>query len=194
MATEENYPYVSQFCFNGGCEGTVPLNWKGDRLPLCPWDLKYVKCTHECHEITAGLAEMAAEMGKIYNPTVAATVAAPEVSAIAATLIEIRKPAFQATPSGRLASGQLEQWLYAVLKAQVLSATPDISDLAFEIQLAHPEYQPSAGAIQAVLERWAAASYIKLGAKPIRVLEIYQGLHDSRSGTRFSFGSRPRLG
>lgn len=191
---EEKYPYISQFCLNGGCEGTVPLNWKNNRLPVCPWDLKYIKCKHRCHEITAGLAEMAAEMGKVFTPPTAPAIEVPEVTAIAATLSEIRKPVFQATPSGRLASGQLEQWLYDVLKAQILSATPDIGDLAFEIQLAHPEYHPSAGAIQAVLERWAAASYIKLGTKPVRVVEIYQGLHDSRSGPRFGLVNRPRLG
>lgn len=191
---EEKYPYISQFCLNGGCEGTVALNWKGNRLPTCNWDLGYVKCTHDCHEITAGLAEMAAELGKTYVMPVPVIESATEVSAIAATLSEIRKPAFQATPSGRLASGQLEQWLYEVLKSQVLSATPDISELAFEMQLAHPEYQPSAGAIQAALERWSKLSYISLGAKPIRVLQIYQGLHDSRSGPKFGLGNRPRLG
>lgn len=190
--TEEKYPYVSQFCLNGGHEGIIALNFKNNRLPSCNWDLRYAKCTCNCHEITAGLAEMAAEMGKTF--AVPSVVVAPtaEVAAIAATLNEIRKPAFQATPSGRLASGQLESWLYDVLKNPVMSATPDISELAFEIQLAHPEYQPSAGAIQAVLERWSKLSYLKLGAKPIRVLQIYQALHDTRSAPKF--GHRPRLG
>lgn len=189
---EEKYPYVTQFCLNGGHENIKAFNWKDNMLPSCRWDYGWVKCKCDCHEITAGLAEMAAEIGRVYSVPMAVMEPTPEASAIAATLNEIRKPAFQATPSGRLASGQLEQWLYDALKNQVLSSTPDVAELAFEIQLAHPEYQPSAGAIQAVLERWSKLSYVELGTKPIRVLKIYQALHESRSGLKF--GNRPRLG
>lgn len=191
---EEKYPYVSQFCLNGGCEGTVALNWKGNRLPTCSWDLGYVKCAHECHDTTRELAKMYAEMGKVYTVPAPVVEAPPAVSTIAATLADIRRPTFAATPSGRLAPGQLESWIYDALpKAQVLSPTPDISEIAFEIQLAHPEYHPSAGAIQAVLERWAKTSYIKLGEKPIRVMQVYEALHVSRRPAQFGM-NRPRLG
>lgn len=191
---EEKYPYISQFCLNGGCEGVIALNKFGTRMPTCGWDLKYIKCTHKCHEITAGLAEMAAEMGRTYSPPPPPVAEqAPEVAAIAAKLVEIRKPLFAETPTGRLASGQLDQLVYEALKGPLAGREADVSDLVFEVSLAHRGYQPSPGAIQAVLERWAKLSYVRIAVKPIRVTQVYQALHDSRSGPKFGL-NRPRLG
>lgn len=190
------FPYVTQFCMNGGCEGVKKLNVNGTLMPSCSW--RYVfdfgvtaTCTHECHDVTAGLAAMAEELGKVYVPPVVEVVRTPEVAAIAANLAEIRKPEFAATESGRLAPGQLEQWLYEVVQNRMAGFVVDVSYLAFEIQLRHKGYQPSAGAIQAVLERWANMSYIKLETKPLRVAEVYEAFKMVRRTSNVL--GRPRL-
>jgi hypothetical protein len=191
----EEYPYVTQFCLNGGCEGAKKLNMNGTLMPSCSW--RYVfdfgvtaTCTHECHDVTAGLAAMAEELGKVYVPQMIVAERTVEVAAIAASLAEIRKPEFAATESGRLAPGQLEQWLYDVVQDRMAGFVVDVSYLAFEIQLRHKGYTPSAGAIQAVLERWASVSYIKLETKPLRIAQVYEALKNVR---RTNALGRPRL-
>lgn len=193
-----DYPYITQHCANGGHEGTKNFTAKGSLIRPCNW--RYVfdfgvvaTCTCHCHEITAGMAAMAEEMGRVYTLPPAVVELDAEVTAIRESLAEIRKPEFDATPSGRLAPGQLERWVLDVVeKGPMPGMQLDIAYIGFEVSLAHREYRPSPGAIQAVLERWAQMHYIKLDTKPIRITQVYASLSVLRQ-VRPTF-VRPPLG
>jgi hypothetical protein len=200
MSDDKVPPYITQWCANGGHDGIKALNFRGSLLPSCQfrYDLGHgrplVVCMCKCHNDMREVLEMMRSAGKDM-PVKQAIVAerTAEVAAIVESLAAVRKPLFAPTDSGRLAPGQLEQWVLDVLDLGIEGFELTIEYIAMEIAFAHKGYSPSHGAIQNVLQGWADVSYIKLGYKPIRVLEKYEGLKQVRSKVR-PFGNRPRLG
>jgi hypothetical protein len=200
MTDEKKFPYVTQHCANGGHEGAKTLTAKGTMIRPCNWRYVFdfgvtVECSCKCHEITAGLAAMVEQMGRTYTMPPTVIEPAAEVEAIRKSLVDIRKPEFDSTPTGRLAPGQLERWVLDVVERKPIGGLiMDINYIIFEVSLAHPGYRPSAGAIQAVLQKWADMHYIKLETKPLRVEQVYESLQTVRQTRplvhRPLFGSR----
>lgn len=199
MASEGPPPYVTQWCANGGHDGIKALSFRGTLLPSCQfrYDLGYggiVVCMCDCHADMRAVLAMMEESGRTVPIQTAVVVErTAEVAAIVESLAAVRKPLFAPTESGRLAPGQLEQWVLDVLDLEIPGFELTVDYIAMEIALAHPGYSPSHGAIQNVLTGWSDRSYVKLATKPIRVIEKYEGLKQVRLKVA-PFGTRPRLG
>jgi hypothetical protein len=200
VSDDKKYPYITQFCMNGGHDGVKKLNFRGTLLPSCNfrYDLGYgrppVICMCDCHADMRAVLDMMKAAGK--TMPVAAPVQverSPETSAIAQSLDAVRKPVFAETQSGRLPPGQLEQYVYDVLQLGIAGIDLTVDYIVMEIMLAHAGYTPSSGAVLNVLRNWDALSYIKLADKPVRIVEKYEALKQVRAKVSL-FGSRPRLG
>ena len=199
MATATKKMTMTGWCLQGCHEGTKPVNYLGEPLPVC---VNWEWCKCECHKQITEMYEIAGLPREVHpnpdyqpkprtfwmpgdpdpmpeevlsNPD--GTTTQPEhEGTVTVPLRAAPTPSFDPTPTGRKARGQLEQEVLEVCAEFAAGVydwqycTPKL--VAERIAIKAQAEAPSTGAINSVWDRWEKLGIAVQAKKPSRFIRF----------------------